>query len=272
MSAYSQKIFQSLSDKRKAQIMLKLLHDLEEHWSDEFRRDLLISDLKRYFSGLEKSLPGPELSRILRLKSHVDRQVSLRQILNVSVFLERYLNLSVHHDDIQRNAHQVTCLDRSQSQHSPWPLYVVLDHLRSAFNVGSIFRSSECLGVNHIYLVGYTPTPASLGVKKTAMGAENLVSWTHHDHMESVFEKLKKAGVQCIALETSEMAENLYSFKATKPLAIVLGNERFGLEDKVLDRADQLVKIPMTGQKNSLNVANTFGIVAFEVLRQWQNR
>lgn len=149
------------------------------------------------------------------------------------------------------------------------PLRVVLDNLRSAFNVGSIFRTCEGAGVERIHLCGITPYPPNPKLEKTARGALTLVPWTHHvDAMEAV-RILRADGFALAALELTDRSVDYRSLPYTPPIAVILGHEVAGVTRPVLEGADWIVRIPMRGRKNSLNVATSCGIVLFEILRRW---
>lgn len=149
------------------------------------------------------------------------------------------------------------------------PLRIVLDNLRSAFNVGSIFRTSEGAGVEHIHLCGITPYPPNPKLEKTSRGACALVPWSHHvDTMEAI-RHLRSQGFALAALELTDRSVDYRSLPYPKPIAFILGHEVAGVTRPVLEAADWVIEIPLRGRKNSLNVATTCGIVLFEILRQW---
>jgi tRNA G18 (ribose-2'-O)-methylase SpoU len=148
---------------------------------------------------------------------------------------------------------------------------LILDHIRSAYNVGNIIRTSECLGAKEIQFVGYTPLPDNEMVMKTSMGTYDRVPWNHFHHLEDCIQHSKKQGRKIYALETSSRARPLDQLQFHDPFSIILGNERFGVESKILEEVDEIIKIPMMGVKNSLNVANCFSIFAFELYRQWSD-
>lgn len=152
------------------------------------------------------------------------------------------------------------------------PLTVVMDNLRSAFNVGSIFRTSECLRVERLHLCGYTATPdESKGqTGRAAMGADTMVPWEHAPRTHDVVKRLREAGVPVFALETVQGAASLHEFEFPSPCALLLGNERHGLEADLLSLCTAPVRIPCLGVKNSLNVGVAYAICAFEVARQWR--
>lgn len=146
-------------------------------------------------------------------------------------------------------------------------LFVIAHNIRSCYNVGSIFRTADALGVRKIFLGGYTPNPDKNGsISKTALGAEKFVSWEAHWHTHRIIEKLKKEGTRIVALEQTEKSIPLEKFKPKFPLVIILGNEVKGLSKNIIDRADESVEILMKGQKESLNVSVAFGVVAYSIL------
>jgi 23S rRNA (guanosine2251-2'-O)-methyltransferase len=151
------------------------------------------------------------------------------------------------------------------------PLRLVLDNLRSAFNVGSIFRTSEGAGVEWLHLCGITPYPPHPRLDKTARGATDLVPWSHHiDTMEAI-RILKGSGYALAALELTDRSVDYRSLPYPRPLALILGHEVAGVTRPVLEAADWIVEVPLRGRKNSLNVATACGIVLFEILRQWES-
>lgn len=151
---------------------------------------------------------------------------------------------------------------------SPAPVAALLDNVRSLFNVGSIFRSADGAGMEHLYLCGFTPTPANRKLAKTALGAEETVAWSHHRNAVELARSLVAAGAHLWALETAEDATPLFApGQPPVPLVLVVGNEVTGIDPDLLSLCEQSVAIPMSGHKRSLNVATAFGIAAV-VLRQ----
>jgi 23S rRNA (guanosine2251-2'-O)-methyltransferase len=143
-------------------------------------------------------------------------------------------------------------------------LAVLLDSIRSAWNVGSILRSADGFGFGHAYLCGITPTPESDTVQKTALGAQDSVTWSYHKDAVKLVYGLKKEGWKIVALEEEERAvEVSHAFGVTPPSVLILGNEVTGVDPELLDLCDTIFYIPMRGQKRSLNVAIAFGIAAF---------
>lgn len=145
--------------------------------------------------------------------------------------------------------------------------YVICHNIRSVFNVGSIFRTADALAVDKIFLCGYTPTPKDEKLRKTSLGAEELVAWEKCAQTWRVVENLKKQGVFVVALELSpkSIPYNKLNLSENKSISLVLGNEVEGLPKNILDRCDAAIEIPMRGKKESLNVAVAFGVAGYEI-------
>ncbi len=144
-------------------------------------------------------------------------------------------------------------------------IYLILHNIRSAYNVGSIFRTADAAGVGKIYLTGYTPSPLDNKVKKTSLGAEKTVSWEKSGQIAPLLKKLKKSGILVVALEQSKKSIDYRKFKCRYPMALILGNEIKGLNKKILSYADKIIEIPMYGKKESLNVAVAAGIAIYKI-------
>ena len=150
------------------------------------------------------------------------------------------------------------------------PVHVVLDNLRSAYNVGSIFRTSDAGAVEHIHLCGMSAHPPHKKLEKTALGAFEYVPWTYHERTTDALEELGQKDILRVAVEVTENSVPVPDFEWPAPVAIVFGNEVTGINERVLRACDAAVRIPMHGYKNSMNVATAFGIVLYEVLRRWK--
>ncbi|MBN1780034.1 RNA methyltransferase [bacterium] len=151
------------------------------------------------------------------------------------------------------------------------PLTVVLDNLRSAFNVGSIIRTADCVRAQKLVFCGYTAHPPHQKLEKTSLGALPYIPWKHEPDIVQAVTALKAAGIPVIALETTNRSRLLWEAAFPLPAALVLGNEALGISPAVLRLADDIVEIPMMGFKNSINVAAAFAIAAFEIQRQHWN-
>ena len=139
---------------------------------------------------------------------------------------------------------------------------VVADNVRSAFNAGGIFRTADFFGADRLILCGYTPGPDNPQVKKTALGADETVPWEHAGDIRDVIDRLHAEGYFVYALETADGAADIATVTPSFPCAILLGNERFGLDPDVVAAADAILEIPSHGMKNSLNVVSAFAIAA----------
>ncbi|MEP7103461.1 MAG: RNA methyltransferase [Candidatus Dojkabacteria bacterium] len=143
-------------------------------------------------------------------------------------------------------------------------IIVILDNIRSTFNVGSILRTSDGAGVTKLYLCGITPTPDHPKIKKTALGAEDYVKWEHHKNILEVINKLRKEGYTIVCVEQSEKAVDYKEYEYPKKVAFVFGNEISGVSEYIMEDSDAIIDIEMHGKKNSLNVATTVGIILYK--------
>ena len=150
------------------------------------------------------------------------------------------------------------------------PLYLVLDNLRSAFNVGSIFRSADAARLQGLYTCGYTAHPPHPKLDKTALGTLDCIETRHFATTLEAVDYLRGRDVPVWALETTSQSRCYTELDYPRPLALIVGNEALGIDREVLECCDQWVEIPMYGYKNSLNVAAASAVLSFEVLRQWQ--
>lgn len=143
---------------------------------------------------------------------------------------------------------------------------VICDDIRSLFNVGSVFRTADAVGVDRIYLCGITGRPGrdktDEKLSKVALGAEKIVSWEYRKQSWRLLDELKAQGFQIVSLELTPESINYVNFKPKFPLALVIGNEVEGVKPSLLKRSERYIQIPMRGEKESLNVSVAFGIAA----------
>ena len=147
------------------------------------------------------------------------------------------------------------------------PVVVVLENVRSAYNVGSVFRTADAFLIEAIYLCGYTAFPPHKEIKKTALGAEETVHWKHFRLPADALAELKEKGYRIYAAEQAESSVLLHQFHADGPVAIVFGNEVTGVEQSTIAVCDGCVEIPQLGMKHSLNVSVAAGVVLWELVR-----
>ncbi len=149
---------------------------------------------------------------------------------------------------------------------------LVLHNIRSAQNVGAIFRTAEAAGIEKIYLTGYTPRPLDRfgrdqkSIAKSALGAEKIIPWEEAKTISSVLKKLKTENFQVIAIEQSEKSIDYKKVKTKNKNVFILGNEVKGVSKQTLDKCDVVAEIPMSGKKESLNVSVSGGIALFRIL------
>jgi tRNA G18 (ribose-2'-O)-methylase SpoU len=194
-----------------------------------------------------------DTSRATILLPHVD---SL--LLNLIEPLMKKLT----HDQISQNRSTLETLHLVNKL----PVYVLLDSIRSNYNVGSIFRTSDGAMIEKLFLCGYTPHPPKKEILKTALGAVESVSWEYVQNPEEVILKLKSQGVKICALELTESSIEYYKMEEPLfPLCLVVGNEITGVSQHLLDLCDSSIEIPQYGIKQSLNVAVAYGIAIFDL-------
>ena len=168
------------------------------------------------------------------------------------------------HDEISKNRSTIETLHTVKKL----PVYVVLNSIRSSYNVGSIFRTSDGAMIEKLFLCGYTPHPPKKEVLKTALGSQESVHWEYAKNPKDVITQLKKNGVKICALELTENSVSHYNLtKEIFPLALLIGNEITGVSQELLDMCDMSIEIPQYGIKQSLNVAVAYGIAIFELRR-----
>lgn len=250
------------SEQKIWQEALDRLRGLDAVWADANERLRTLAACREWIAA-QTALP--HLAKLARL---LEPALTRRQFWSVLVPVEREVaRIKVTDVDI---------LDADLADDAPvarpMPLTVVVDSIRSAFNVGGIFRTAECFGVSGLVLCGYTPLPEQPQVAKAALGSERLVAWRYAEDVRAALRELRAAGTPCFALETVAGAPDPASFVWPFPCALVLGNERFGLDPDVVAACDGAVRIPLFGRKNSLNVVTAFAVAAHEVRKRFEAR
>jgi len=150
---------------------------------------------------------------------------------------------------------------------------LILPDIRSAINVGAIFRTADAVGISKVFLVGYTPRPTDKfgriqkDIAKSALGAETWIPWEYKKTLIPLINSLKKGGYKIIAIEQDERSVDYRKVKNSEKVAIIMGPEVLGLPKKILDHCDLIIQIPMYGKKESLNVSVACGVALFRILR-----
>jgi tRNA G18 (ribose-2'-O)-methylase SpoU len=255
--------FNTIHEQHVLRHILHLVQKIDTNWQNASYRRACLKDLmdclKRcstHHSDLIK-----EQAKLLRLIK--EDETSYHHFIGIFVALERAYSRGVFESDFV-----VETKDHANITSNKIPCVAICDNIRSAHNVGAIIRSAECFGIETLYLCGYTSTPDNEKTRKTAMGCDDFVDWQWRPHIGELIGELKAKGFHVYALETAQKSSNLFETKIKTPCAFVLGNERFGIDEKTLDLCDEIIRIPMAGVKNSLNIAAAFSIAAAECVRQ----
>lgn len=171
---------------------------------------------------------------------------------------------------MRKLTHDEIALNRStlETIHSvkKLPAYVILNSIRSNYNVGAIFRTSDGALIEKLFLCGYTPCPPKKEVLKTALGSIESVKWEYVKDAKSVIKELKDKGIQIVALELTDRSYPYHQIKTDDfPICLIIGNEITGVSQELLDLCDKSIEIPQYGIKQSLNVAVAYGVAIFEL-------
>jgi len=257
---YSETKFKSFTFEEQIGALNKLILSLEKNLTDTEKRSQIIEHILELYLLVEKPLPQKMQLFIKELNPHL----SPHQLLNKLYF---YCDGAIRKDsqmalqtekgkvildpDIRQKAKQIT---------------VICDNLRSVFNVGSLFRTAECLGIGKIIVCGITPTPEHSNMPKTAMGTEKLVAWQYFPSTNEAIAFCHQEGFFIYALETIDNAKSVFQTVYQFPLAIVIGNEALGIESSILELCDEFITLPQLGWKNCLNVGVATGIVLYQIL------
>jgi len=152
----------------------------------------------------------------------------------------------------------------------PLPVSVLLDNVRSLYNVGAFFRTADAAGAGKLYLAGITACPPKAGISKTALGAEATVEWEHWPDPSAGLLALREREHELAVIETSPHAVDLFDWNPRFPVCLIFGHEVDGVRPELAALADTHVRIPMRGLKHSLNVATAGGVVLYELLRKYR--
>jgi 23S rRNA (guanosine2251-2'-O)-methyltransferase len=150
------------------------------------------------------------------------------------------------------------------------PVSILLDNVRSLYNVGAFFRTADAAGIEKLYLAGITGRPPKHAIGKTTLGAEESVPWEHTWNPLPLVVAMRERGCEMAAIETSVHAVDLFDWTPRFPVCVVFGHEVEGIRPEVAALCDTHVRIPMLGRKHSLNVATAGGVVVYELLRKYR--
>ena len=170
----------------------------------------------------------------------------------------------------ERLPFRVTNAATAYAEFSELPVVVLLENVRSLYNVGAFFRTADAVRLRRLILGGITGHPPQRMISKTALGAEETVRWEHTWNPGETVCCLRDAGYEIAAIETSVHALDLFDWQPRFPVCILFGHEADGLTAEMAALADTHVRIPMLGRKHSLNVATAGGVVLYELLRKYK--
>lgn len=178
--------------------------------------------------------------------------------------MKKTFHRKLSYEELQVRSHSIDSIKELPR----FPVYVILENIRSLQNVGSIFRTADGLRIAQLIITGYTGRPPRKEIEKAALGAVDSVPWVSYKSTQEAIEELKQNDITIVALEQSEDSVDFQIFQYTFPTAVVLGNEYDGIDQETLDLCDHCVNIPMFGVKQSLNVGTAFGVIGYEMYRQ----
>lgn len=242
---YSERKFLSLSPKSQAKRLAELLRILVLQLGNDTAQ--IRSEYEHYAEWLclskEKKLDGKNQAELIELYREFRTEAGLG--FERDVYLENEPG------------------DRSESLEKPLPYAVLAHNLRSAFNVGSIFRGADCFGLEAVHLSGYTPDVNHPMLKSAARGTEKWIPWKRWESPAECIEAHRQNGYSIIALETCEDAAPIQAVKWPSKGLILLGNEELGIAPELLRECSLKVEIPMAGRKASMNVSGAFAVLAY---------
>ena len=251
---YSENKFTSFSKHKQIAIILEMLHVLEINFQIKEYASLLQDSLNSCFLYLENS--GKHLESDWRKYD----LAKLEEIIDFRDSLLKSKTISLSDNDII-----IKRYDSVKEKITKYPLVIILDNLRSAFNVGSIIRSSECLGVLEIALCGNTPGTENRKVVETSMGTVDYVEMIKYTSVQDAIHHYREQDFEIIALELTNNSLPLEKYQPASKVALLLGNESLGVAEETLAICDKIIEINMFGVKNSLNVSNTAAIAIHNI-------
>jgi tRNA-Thr(GGU) m(6)t(6)A37 methyltransferase TsaA len=271
----------SKDDLKRLNAILKLGHELEKIWPASSPRELALNPLDNAnklnrlnelneLKLLIQSCSECESFSLSRLAFHahsLDASMTAKHLMTILVPFERLSNRALRDDEIIVENDQLG----PDFKDNIGPIKIIAENIRSAFNVGAIFRTAECFGAEEVILSGYSSSPEDEKTQRTSMGTDEHVPWRKTADSLTAMQALKEQGYKIIALETARDAQNLGAFCWPEKCAVLVGNERFGIEANLLEACDHIVRIPVFGRKNSLNVGIAMGIALADWRRKYED-
>ncbi len=156
----------------------------------------------------------------------------------------------------------------SSNNIKPHRVKAIIEDVRSLYNVGSMFRTADCAGIERLYLCGYTGCPPRKEIDKTALGADKMVPWEHHADSVELAKSVVEQGYQLLALEHRMDSQSIWDIELKDKICLAFGNELGGLSPGLIEVADATVHLPLYGLKTSMNVSVAFGVAVYEVVKR----
>lgn len=238
----------------------KLILALELVYTEEAEKQRIIAHLLQLIPMCRQGLTDRVQDFMHDLHPHINPHVLLYK-------LHSYTVEQVRKDSQMaiRKGDGSICTD-PELRHKTQQVSLICDNLRSVFNVGSLFRSAECLGLGEILLCGICPTPDHTNMSKTAMGTETMVPWQHFSSTAEAISSCRNSGKRIYALETVNGASSVFAQACKIPMALVVGNESLGIEPETLALCDEIISLPQLGWKNSLNVGVATAVALYQII------
>jgi tRNA G18 (ribose-2'-O)-methylase SpoU len=252
-----------LSEARAWRLALGRVTAIEKAWDNPAARQRAVLACRHWME------EQAHLPRLRGLATLLTPEMTPRQLAAVLAPVER---MAARGRVTDAHILPAATADPVAAEEAPMPLTVVADSLRSAFNTGGLFRTAECFGAAALWLCGYTAGPGNRHVAAAALGAERLVAWRRFRRLAEALALLRREGVGVVALETVAGAPAVEAFAWRFPCALLLGNERFGLDPAALRAADAVVRVAVHGRKSSLNVVCAAAIALHSARCAWNRR
>lgn len=254
--------FKALPATSQIKAIIRMIYALEDLHNDTLSQALLLEQIHLCASWVSAAIPT-YIQDFLDscVPGNANRQITLCAAACSAAMGEsrRDCDIRLREGDGPRPIN-IAAYKRAQST------IVILSDLRSAFNVGTIFRGADCLAISQLWLCGITATPDNPALRKTAMGTDEHVDWRFCARTEDALDQAQAEGYRIVALETAVSAESVFAWQPRFPLALVLGNEALGLSSEVLARCEFALELPVMGWKNSLNVGVAFTAAAYQII------
>jgi tRNA G18 (ribose-2'-O)-methylase SpoU len=256
---YSEKKFKSFSRQKQIAIIQEMLAALEKSFTLTDFASALRKSLRDCFSFMEDS----GFSFIKDFQTY--DLLKFSDLVKLRDKLIKEQGMTLRDSDIV-----VKRYDSLQGKKVKLPLIMILDNLRSAFNVGSIIRTCECLGVSKIALCGQTPNLTNHKLLETSMGTSQFVSFDEFTTSQEAILHYKNLAYEITALELTNKSISLDDYQPAQKVALLVGNESLGVSEENLALCDKIIEIPMQGIKNSLNVSNASAIAIYQITHKWR--